>query len=292
MDTATTIVLLGDSLPISQLNNLPVNITTRYVGKSLDKKRLSLSAFYILDKFLTTHLPKYHLEDIIFLANKPYFVKDGIHLPLKLSISHSGNKIAVALSFQDLGVDIEIKQAKSRNYLGLLKRYATQSELNWYLRSTNQQESFFISWCAKEAILKAYALGVNKIQCLALNKDTNTFYVKNYNINGTVTFFSMPDIYLAVFQSTDLIQQYSNLDLRKEQTIKFYIFQEDHLVPTSASTNPAEHLGTTTTEDHLVSNTARINNFFINCYTPQPLLNLQVKNIKFTEEANKETTDI
>ena len=85
----------------------------------------------------------------------------------KLSISHSGNRVAVILSDREVGIDI---QHISTKILDLYSRFASKEEIE-YLQEPNEIEKMFVVWCGKEALYKLY--GKKKLdfrQNLAIDK--------------------------------------------------------------------------------------------------------------------------
>ena len=71
-----------------------------------------------------------------------------------ISISHGGGALAVALSKNPVGIDLESLDGVS-DCDGLARRFFNNEELSRYLSSPDGRESFLRIWTAKEAVFKA-----------------------------------------------------------------------------------------------------------------------------------------
>ena len=74
------------------------------------------------------------------------------NFPQKLSISHSGDRVAVMLSNRECGADIELMKP---NVEIVAKKFISEEEWNC-LGVDMRQEQIYIFWCAKEALYKMY----------------------------------------------------------------------------------------------------------------------------------------
>ena len=106
---------------------------------------------------------------------KPYLTNKEVHF----SISHSKNLVAVAVSRQKIGVDLE----KIRDVnVKLIERYFTEKEKEYInINKINWQTRFFEVWTNKEAFLKRSGVGLR----VKLNEfeTKNSFNVKTYNLD-------------------------------------------------------------------------------------------------------------
>ena len=90
---------------------------------------------------------------------------------LSLSISHSGNYIAVAVGQEAVGVDVEKKRKAAP---AVAKRWfrPEENELLESLSETERTQTFFRLWTLKEAALKyageGLSGGIENVDCLAL----------------------------------------------------------------------------------------------------------------------------
>lgn len=80
---------------------------------------------------------------------------------LFVSISHSGNWIAAAISDAPIGIDIETF-SKQRDFIAIASHVFSSAEIR-YLKSCNAQElkhNFYLHWTLKESIAKQYGTGL------------------------------------------------------------------------------------------------------------------------------------
>ncbi len=81
---------------------------------------------------------------------KPYFEND-----ICFNLSHSGDFVALALSTNNIGIDVEI--VKKFN-MDVAKKCFTIKEVKW-LKEQSTPQAFFKIWTAKESIMKAIGCG-------------------------------------------------------------------------------------------------------------------------------------
>lgn len=123
---------------------------------SLEKdQKLSLGAYLLLIKALKLH----HFDALKY---EFYYNEKGKPelkgLPINFSISHSGNYVAIALSKDPIGVDIQEIREIDDKLIGYVLNDAEISLIN----KDNKLNSFFEIWTAKEAYLKYIGIGLEK----------------------------------------------------------------------------------------------------------------------------------
>ena len=93
------------------------------------------------------------IEELEFKKHNGKWTTDGV----EFSLSHSGEALAVALSYAPVGVDIEPIAEIDRE--GVARRFFTEGELVEYLKANVdcREEAFLRIWTAKEAIFKSRA---------------------------------------------------------------------------------------------------------------------------------------
>jgi 4'-phosphopantetheinyl transferase EntD len=74
------------------------------------------------------------------------------NFPVQISISHSGNKVAVLLSDRPCGVDIQIMD---RHLDKLAHKFISEDEKK-YIQEDLTPQQLYVYWCAKEALYKLY----------------------------------------------------------------------------------------------------------------------------------------
>lgn len=135
-------------------------------------KKLCVGAHLLLRKVLRRHL--------IFI--KPYDFKydnNGkpiiINRKLEISISHSGEYVAVAISKKPVGVDIQ----EMRNVdLDARKLVFDEQDEKLFQESTNQVDMFYSLWVSKEAKFKMDQTQFKNAHL----EDAKTFTLENYKI--------------------------------------------------------------------------------------------------------------
>ena len=85
------------------------------------------------------------------------FGKSYLDCPLKFSLSHTQTAVIVALSFEEVGADIE-KLRPAR--LKVAQRFFSEDEKEFLACSENRDRDFFELWTKKEAYLKQIGRGL------------------------------------------------------------------------------------------------------------------------------------
>lgn len=136
-------------------------------------------------------------------SGRPYI----LHPEIDFNISHSGEWVAVIFSRSTpkiaLGIDIEHPQ-KVRNYRKLLRYYAHTEEIveieqAQYLPQLKTLENrFYLSWCLREAVLKAQGVGIIKLSEVAHSLSRGEIKTQ-YSPQGKLFFWHSLPFYLACF---------------------------------------------------------------------------------------------
>lgn len=126
---------------------------------------------------------------IIGNNNRPTFF--DTNLP-DFNISHSKNKVAVAISSTGkIGVDVEVSRER-KNYLNVAKHCFSNDEQAWMLQQLDTLSAFWQLWTLKESALKLYAKGVWQMKSININVDKQLisapfgehFYYQYHQIGG------------------------------------------------------------------------------------------------------------
>ena len=103
--------------------------------------------------------------------SKPVFVDDD--LP-NFNISHSGNKIAVAICTKGfVGLDIEARRLK-KNSAKIARYFFSQQENDWLQQQNDKIASFWQLWTLRESALKTYGKGVWQMKQMSINPEALT----------------------------------------------------------------------------------------------------------------------
>jgi 4'-phosphopantetheinyl transferase len=90
-------------------------------------------------------------------SGKPYV--QWPDTPLRFNLSHSGEKILLAVSGAEIGADIEQVRA-GRDTKAVAARYFTPAERRHLETAADSRQAFYILWSAKEAVVKASGTGL------------------------------------------------------------------------------------------------------------------------------------
>lgn len=149
-----------------------------------------------IDTACLTHIPK-------TASGRPYLCLTDVDF----NISHSGNWVAVLFSVSDpkvaVGVDIEQPQ-KMRPYRKLWDFYADPAEIAELEQGEHLPQlpeladRFYLSWCLREAVLKAQGAGLVKLSSVrhsVKKRQISTAYAPT----GKLFFYPDLPFYLACF---------------------------------------------------------------------------------------------
>ena len=102
-------------------------------------------------------------------SGKPYFA----NLPLRFSLSHSGEWVLCACSLREVGCDVQ--KMTGINWQTLSKRFFAGEETEYLDRLPEEaaQDAFFQLWTKKEAYGKLLGEGVLKMLNVSLLEETN-----------------------------------------------------------------------------------------------------------------------
>lgn len=144
------------------------------------------------------------LLDIVFgskVGDRLVFTKYGKPLlpgEKNFSISHSGNIVALAVSDNKVGIDIE--QCLPTDIQAFLP-YFSENEKYLLNSADDRVKSFFSIWTKKEAILKAKSIGINDYM-----KNLDTCSQQEYNLIE----MNLSDSYIC-----HLAHQHTNYEIKK-----------------------------------------------------------------------------
>lgn len=126
-------------------------------------------------KELTKDITKKSIEEITIIRDKkgkPY-LKD---IPFYISISHSDDLVAVAISKNQIGIDIE--KLKDRD-LKICRKVCTQKEILLMENSSNPTKEFYKIWTAKEAYFKKVGTGITNLKDISYENIDCIHFIEN-----------------------------------------------------------------------------------------------------------------
>ena len=142
-------------------------------------------------------------QDIAFTIgpNKKPFIQNAAN-PIHYNVSHSGDKILIAISDHEVGIDVEHIQLDF-DYEEIIPTCFSTAEATYIRTSPDPRHTFYRLWTRKEALLKGTAKGVDddlvSIPCLDGKHEvaftTNDWVVKSFEVGegyvGSVTHSAM-----------------------------------------------------------------------------------------------------
>lgn len=173
--------------------------------RQIQKWKSRRLAYFLLHRFCEeNHLPLPSPQTLLRKENgRPYLNYPDVDF----NISHSGDWVTIIFSRspnkQAVGIDIECAK-KIRPYTKLLRYYASAEEAadiqqNHYLpQLTSLSCRFYLSWCLREAVLKAQGVGIIKLSEVRHSMRSQTI-TSAYCPKGRLFFYHTLPFYLACF---------------------------------------------------------------------------------------------
>ena len=165
------------------VENLPDVKKNQLMSLRLEKDRnASLSAYLLLKKVLKAiDIEISDYEYVIGEKGKPSL----FYCPYQFSISHTDGLCAVAVSIDEVGVDVE----KIEPYMLKIERIFTPSDCEFIDGSEQKDKTFYQIWTSKEAYVKALGTGLstpfNSFEVLNLNgKHLVHFEIEDYMLSS------------------------------------------------------------------------------------------------------------
>ena len=152
--------------------NIPYNIKRKY--QQSEDILNSLLGYTLLSKYLNDDFGYTNKNLTYNEFGKPY-LKD-----IYFSISHSHNMIALIISNEECGIDIEYID-KDRNYDLLSKKILSDNEYDIYINELQKEEYFITCWTKKEAFLKSLGTGIIKSKLSEVDENINSFKIVDGN---------------------------------------------------------------------------------------------------------------
>ena len=159
---------------VNIVENLPDVKKNQLMSLRLEKdKNASLSAYLLLKKALKANdIEISDYEYVVSEKGKPSL----FYCPYQFSISHTDGLCVVAVSIDEVGVDVE----KIKPYRLKIERIFTPLDCEFINGSEQKERTFYQIWTSKEAYVKASGTG--------LSTPFNSFEVVNLNKKHLVHF--------------------------------------------------------------------------------------------------------
>lgn len=199
---------------------LPAGLSERQLRRWKSRR---MARFLLQQRFAAHQLDLSLLDNIQRTASGRPFVDCA---QLDFNISDSGEWVALIISYaaqyQAVGIDIEHPQ-KERPYANLIRHYANAEEISEWLTTATEQpqlkQRFYLSWCLREAVLKAQGVGIVKLSEVRHLPSQQQIY-SAYCPQGMLHFHHQLPFYLCYFyQNSSTIAptllQWQHGDLQK-----------------------------------------------------------------------------
>lgn len=139
---------------------------------------------WLATRALLMHTPYKELHILYHSNGKPYLSDKSMHI----SISHTQSHVAIAISGEPIGIDIE---TKSRNALAVSNAFLQPHETEALQGNTDRDKEALRIWTAKEAAFKLYpdrSLVLKDITAgLQQNSGNTSLYTITYKDGTTAT---------------------------------------------------------------------------------------------------------
>ena len=139
---------------------------------------------WLATRALLMHTPYKELQILYHSNGKPYLSDKSMHI----SISHTQSHVAIAISGEPIGIDIE---TKNRNALAVSNAFLQPHETEALQGNTDRDKEALRIWTAKEAAFKLYpdrSLVLKDITAgLQQNSGNTSLYTITYKDGTTAT---------------------------------------------------------------------------------------------------------
>ena len=140
----------------------------------------------------------FNLKTVTFTRNehgKPYLT-NGREIPLFFSVSHTENRLFIAFSDENVGIDAE-NLARQTDYLPIIKRFPPEER-----KEILSSRDFLRHWVAKESAIKwlggSLAHDLHKLRFVE-----NCLFYGEIQIPASLAFHSFEDYILAICSERD-----------------------------------------------------------------------------------------
>ena len=169
---------------------------------SLDEKRKqSIGAELLLNHALKSVFPELKAPHEIYADDlgKIYFKS----LPLKFSLSHSGNIAVCAISDENVGIDVE---AEIKYKAKISERFFSAGEIQRLRVACDKDAEFGRIWTAKESALKYLGLGLSRdlSSVELINEDTIRLSPENTSLK--VMYKDLSGVHISVCTAGEIVQ--------------------------------------------------------------------------------------
>lgn len=170
---------------IETIDNITVNKALCEKIFKNEKSLISLKAWSLLNTELIKENIDLMNEHIVYNTNgKPYLSNKNIYF----NISHSDTVIAIIISDQECGIDIEFVDY-NKNHDKYIHKILSKNEIDMYNNSDDKIKYFYKQWTKKEAYMKYNGTGI-QISKLNNELEQSNIITEEITKNGKKYIFS------------------------------------------------------------------------------------------------------
>ena len=151
--------------PLSpQVSTLSPDESARAMSMAAEPRRRFMASRILLRRLMSAYLGNepQEIEFSYGSSGKPSLVPTPAGLPLHFNLSHSRDRVLVAIATTPVGVDLETPR-RLGDFEGLARRFFSQGEVRALARipASQRLDAFFTCWTRKEAYLKLIGRGIS-----------------------------------------------------------------------------------------------------------------------------------
>ena len=150
--------------PGPQVSTLSPDEFARATSMAAEPRRRFMASRVLLRRLISAYLgdEPQEIEFSYGSSGKPSLVPMPAGLPLHFNLSHSRDRVLVAIATTPVGIDLETPR-RLGDFEGLARRFFSQGEVRALARipASQRLDAFFACWTRKEAYLKLIGRGVS-----------------------------------------------------------------------------------------------------------------------------------
>ena len=156
---------LGREPPGPQVSTLSAEESSRATSMAAEPRRRFMTSRILLRRLISAYLgdEPQEIEFSYGSSGKPSLVRTPAGLPLHFNLSHSRDRVVVAIATTPVGIDLE-RPRRLGDFEGLARRFFSPGEVRTLARipASERLDAFFACWTRKEAYLKLTGEGIAK----------------------------------------------------------------------------------------------------------------------------------
>ena len=155
---------LGQDPPGAQVSTLSPDESARATSMATEPRRRFMTSRILLRRLIAAYLGD-EPQGVKFAygtSGKPFLVRTPADLPLHFNLSHSRDRVLIAIARTPVGIDLETPR-RLGDFEGLAQRFFSPGEVRALARipASQRLDAFFACWTRKEAYLKLIGRGIS-----------------------------------------------------------------------------------------------------------------------------------